>query len=70
MTKELKPGDKVSWQTSQGKTTGTVERKLTRPATVKGHKAEASPEDPQYRVRSDKTGAEAIHKPGALHKAK
>jgi Hypervirulence associated proteins TUDOR domain len=68
MTKDLKPGDKVRWNTSQGPTTGTVEKKLTRPARVQGHKAEASPVAPQFKVRSDKTGAEAIHKPGSLRK--
>jgi hypothetical protein len=67
MAKDLKPGDKVSWQTSQGKTTGKVKRRLTQPSSVKGHRADASAEDPQYLVRSDKTDAEAIHKPKALH---
>lgn len=68
MAKDLKPGDKVSWQTSQGKTTGEVKRRLTHPASVKGHKAAATPDDPQFLVRSDKTDAEAIHKPKALRK--
>ena len=29
MAKDLKPGDKVSWDTSQGKTHGVVEKKQT-----------------------------------------
>jgi hypothetical protein len=28
----------------------------------------ASEDDPQYLVKSDKSGKEAVHKPGALHK--
>lgn len=64
----LKPGDKVSWETSQGTTKGKVERKLTAPAKIKGHAVAASPENPEYLVRSDKTGARAAHKPGALKK--
>jgi hypothetical protein len=68
MTKDLKPGDKVAWNTSQGQTTGKVVRKATKPVTIKGHRAEASPDAPQYVVESDKTGARAAHKPEALKK--
>lgn len=63
---ELKTGDEVSWNTSQGETHGVVEQKLTRTTRVKGHVAKATPEDPEYLVRSDKSGEEAIHKPEAL----
>ena len=68
MAKTLKPGDKVSWSTTQGATKGEVEKKLTQPAKVKGHTAKASKDDPQYMVRSEKTGARAAHKPDALKK--
>ena len=64
--KKLREGDRVEWETSQGKTTGTVKRKLTSDTDVKGHTAKASQDDPQYLVESEKTGAEAAHKPGAL----
>ena len=66
MADKLKPGDHVTWNTSQGKTQGTVEKKVTGTERVKGHVARASEDAPQYRVKSDKTGAEAIHKPGQL----
>lgn len=69
MTKKLKPGEKVSWNSAQGKVKGEVVRELTRTTRVKGHVAKATKEDPQYRVRSDNTGAEAAHKPGQLEKA-
>ncbi len=68
MAKQLKPGDKVRWNTSQGETKGTVKSQVTSTAKVKGHVAKATKDDPQYRVKSDKTGAEAIHHPEALKK--
>ncbi len=68
--KSLKPGEKVSWDSSQGEIHGKVEKKLTSPTKIKGHAAKASPENPEYLVKSDKTGAEAAHKPGELKKGK
>ncbi len=68
MAKALKPGDKVAWNSSQGEVKGTVVRKQTTPTKIKGHAVKASPDNPEYIVRSDKTGAEAAHKPDALKK--
>lgn len=68
MAKDLKSGDKVSWNTSQGETHGMVEEKVTSATKVKGHTAKASKDHPEYKVKSDKTGAEAIHKPEQLKK--
>ena len=45
MTDKLKTGDKVEWQTSQGKTTGTVKKVLTSPTEIKGHHVAASWQD-------------------------
>ena len=67
--KRRNKGDKVSWETSQGRTHGTVVRKQTGATQIKGHKVAASPDEPQYIVKSDKSGAEAAHKPEALTKA-
>ena len=64
----LKKGDEVEWKTSQGKTTGTVTKKVTGEAKAGGHTAKASAIEPQYEVKSDKTGKTAIHKPDALKK--
>jgi heme-binding NEAT domain protein len=69
MSDDLRKGDHVEWNTSQGKTTGKVEKKLTSPTKIKGHEVKASKDNPEYLVESDKTGAEAAHKPGALRKA-
>ena len=66
MSKELKAGDKVAWKSSQGEVEGTVEKKLTKPTAIKSHKVAASADNPEYLVKSDKTGAEAAHKPEVL----
>ena len=68
MTDQLKKGDRVEWKTSQGETTGEVEKQLTSPIDIKGHHVAASKDNPEYLVKSDKTGKEAAHKPEALKK--
>ncbi len=68
MTKNLKAGDHVTWETSQGETSGKVVKKETSTTKVGGHIAKATKDDPQYRVKSDKSGKEAVHKPDALKK--
>jgi hypothetical protein len=68
VSETLKAGDKVEWQTSQGKTQGTVKRKLTSKTKIKSHVVAASKKNPEYLVESEKTGAVAAHKPGALKK--
>ena len=68
-TKTLKAGDKVSWNTPQGTTTGKVVKKETGAAKAGGHTAKASKEEPQYRVKSDKSGKEAVHKPEQLKRS-
>ncbi len=66
--KALMAGDKVSWGSSQGKVEGTVEKKVTSPMKIKTHQVKASKGNPEYLVKSDKTGAEAAHKPAELKK--
>lgn len=65
----VKAGDKVKWGTSQGETQGTVEKKVTSTTRVKGHVAKATKDEPQFLVKSDKSGKEAVHKPEDLRKA-
>ncbi|GAC1386036.1 MAG: DUF2945 domain-containing protein [Herpetosiphon sp.] len=67
---DFKVGDHVQWMTSQGMTRGIVVRKLESPSDIKGHHVAASQDEPQYLVRADESGAEAAHKPAALHKVK
>jgi hypothetical protein len=47
MAQTLKKGDRVSWNTPQGKTTGKVDKKLTGATDIKGH---MSP--PRLKIRS------------------
>jgi hypothetical protein len=69
MAKGLKAGDKVSWTTSRGETSGKVVRKQTTPTRIKSHKVAASKSAPQFVVQSDKSGDLAAHKASALRKA-
>ena len=68
-TDELKPGDEVEWDSSGGHSHGKVVEKVTSPTKIKSHKVAASPDNPEYIVKSDKGGI-AAHKPGALKKSK
>jgi len=52
----------------QGKTRGTVKKKLTSNTEVGGQKITASEDDPRYLVESEKSGKQAAHKPDALTK--
>ena len=69
MSESFKVGDKVQWHSPQGAVHGTIKKKLTSPIDIKGHHVAASPDNPEYLVVSDKTGAEAAHKPEALKKS-
>lgn len=64
----VKKGDHVTWKTPQGRTSGTVVEKVTSTTKIAGHTATASKEAPQFKVRSDKTGKQAIHKAEGLSK--
>lgn len=68
--KKLKQGDKVQWSSHGSTVTGTVEEKITEDTDSKeaGRKVKASQDDPQYLVKSDKSGGEAAHRPEALKK--
>jgi hypothetical protein len=67
--KDLDKGEEVTWH-SHGQTVhGEVQGKITKRTEAAGRTVEASPDEPQYRVKSDKTGREAVHKPEALRPA-
>jgi hypothetical protein len=65
---EFKKGDKVEWSSHAGKAVGVVERKITSDTKAAGRQVRASKDEPQYLVKSDKSGGEAVHKPDALRK--
>ncbi|TDE08602.1 DUF2945 domain-containing protein [Jiangella asiatica] len=67
---ELEKGDKVTWSSHGATAEGTVERKITEDTEAGGRTVRASKNDPQYLVRSEKSGGTAVHKPSALKKKK
>ncbi|WP_055623063.1 DUF2945 domain-containing protein [Streptomyces sp. JHA19] len=64
----LSKGDEVTWKSHGSTAEGTVERKITRRTEAAGRTVDASAEEPQYEVRSEKSGRPAVHKPSALRK--
>jgi hypothetical protein len=69
-SKNLKPGDKVEWNTSRGRTVGVVKKKLTHGTKIKTHKVSASKDNPEFLVESSRSKKMAAHKPEALKKIK
>ena len=63
-----KRGDKVAWSSHGGEAVGTVVKKITTETDAGGRHVQASKDEPQYLVRSDTSGGEAVHKPSALRK--
>jgi len=65
----MKKGDTVSWNTSQGRTTGTTTEKKTREFTFEIKCSIPANDDPYWIVVSSKTGARAAHKESSLRKS-
>lgn len=59
-------GDEVEWNSHGSTAEGEVEEVITSDTEAAGRRVRASEEDPQYRVRSAKSGRDAVHKPDAL----
>ena len=66
MTQSFRKGDQVEWDSHGGTAVGKVERRITSRTEAGGRTVDASEDEPQYLVRSDKSGGTAVHKPGAL----
>jgi hypothetical protein len=60
-------GEHVTWRSHGGTAEGVIEEKITEGTEAAGRTVRASQNDPQYLVRSEKSGREAVHKPSALH---
>ncbi len=67
---ELSEGDEVTWKSHGGEAVGKVTKKITSDTKAAKRQVRASEENPQYLVKSDKSGGEAVHKPSALKKKK
>ncbi|MCC7265939.1 MAG: DUF2945 domain-containing protein [Caulobacteraceae bacterium] len=68
MATTFKVGDHVSWNSEAGRVRGRIVRVHTADFDYKGHTHRASPGDPQYEIRSDRTDHVAAHKGAALTK--
>ncbi|CAG4899169.1 hypervirulence associated TUDOR domain-containing protein [Paraburkholderia gardini] len=68
MTTRFKVGDHVTWNSEAGHVSGKIIEVHTKDAGYRGYTHHASIDDPQYEIRSDKTGHVAMHKGGALKK--
>ncbi|MBV0895984.1 DUF2945 domain-containing protein [Microbacterium sp. NC79] len=66
MTEHFQVGDHVSWNSEAGHVSGTITHVHTADFEYKGHTHRASPDDPQYEIKSDKTDHIAAHKGSAL----
>ncbi|MBN3819215.1 DUF2945 domain-containing protein [Paraburkholderia sp. Se-20369] len=62
MTTRFKPGDRVTWNSEAGHVTGTIIAMHTADFDYKGHRHHASPDDPQYEIKSDRTDHIAAHR--------
>ncbi len=68
METQFNIGDKVSWNFEAGRVSGTIIKIHTRDFDFKGYTHHATPEEPQYEIKSDKTNHIAAHKGKALTK--
>ena len=66
MSGRFRIGDHVSWNSEAGHVSGTIIAVHTKDFDYKGHVHHASPGDPQYEIKSDKTDHVAAHKGSAL----
>jgi len=65
---KLGKNDEVSWKSHGQEVTGKVKKEITDRTEAAGRTVDASPDEPQYEVESDKSGRSAVHKPSALRK--
>ena len=68
MTVDFKVGDHVNWNSEAGRVSGVIIRVHTQEIAWKGYTHHASPQDPQYEIKSDKTVHVALHRGAALTK--
>jgi hypothetical protein len=66
----MKIGDRVSWDSPQGRTHGKIVDHKTKDFQLDGRQWRASEDEPKFVVESEKTGAKAAHEPSALRALK
>ena len=68
MTRKFSIGDHVSWNSEAGRVRGHIIKVHTRNVNYKGYIHHATPAEPQYSIKSDKTDHVALHKGSALRR--
>lgn len=66
MVEKFKVGDHVGWNSEAGRVSGRIIAVHTGDFDYKGHMHRATPDDPQYEIRSDKTEHIAAHRGAVL----
>ena len=66
MDKTFKVGDHVSWNSEAGRVRGKIVKVHKRAVNCKGYIHRATPDDPQYEIKSDKSDHVALHKARVL----
>lgn len=66
MAEKFKVGDHVGWNSEAGRVSGRIIAVHTGDFDYKGHRHRATPDDPQYEIRSDKTEHIAAHRGAVL----
>lgn len=64
---EYQKGDEVTWKSTAAKQSARWRRKYLRRRSRR-RQVRAAKDNPQYLVKSDKSGGEAVHKPSAAKK--
>lgn len=70
MSTDLSKGDRVSWNTPQGRTQGKIVERKTSDFEFADQHFTASKDEPAFIVESEKSGSQAAHKGSALRKLK
>ncbi|AUF96029.1 DUF2945 domain-containing protein [Pseudomonas sp. 02C 26] len=68
MSTKYKVGDTVRWNSEAGVIHGTVIKVHLHDVEFMGRQRHCSKDEPQYEVKSAKTGHLAMHREDALHK--
>lgn len=69
MAEQFQVGDHVRWNSEAGHVSGTIIAVHTHDFTYKGYTHHATPDDPQYEIKSDRSDHIAAHKGAALTRA-
>lgn len=69
MSNSFKAGDRVKWNSEAGEIHGKVMKVHVKDLEFMGKRRRATKDDPQYEVKSDKTGHLAMHHGFALQRS-